>query len=135
MPYIKPALRQPLRAGTFKPETPGDLTYLITTIVDEYLGRYPISYDGINAAIGVLECTKLELYRRIAAPYESVKLATNGDVYTCLSKNSMLPDPCPDIQSSTSRPSERPLSISEAEGTASSVLLNLTNKAETPKQR
>jgi len=32
-------------------------------------------------AIGALECAKLELYRRVAAPYEDTKIAENGDVY------------------------------------------------------
>jgi hypothetical protein len=31
--------------------------------------------------IGVLECAKLELYRRVAAPYEDAKCEDNGDVY------------------------------------------------------
>lgn len=41
----------------------------------------PLSYADINEAIGALECAKLELYRRIAVPYENRKLAENGDVY------------------------------------------------------
>jgi hypothetical protein len=36
----------------------------------------------VNEAIGVLECAKLELYRRVAAPYEDEKIAESGDVYT-----------------------------------------------------
>jgi len=32
--------------------------------------------------VGVLECAKLELYRRIAAPYEDEKIVETGDVYT-----------------------------------------------------
>jgi len=30
---------------------------------------------------GVLRCVELELYRRLAAPYEDLKCAENGDVY------------------------------------------------------
>ena len=40
-----------------------------------------ISYSRINELIGVLECAKIELYRRIAAPYEDDKSRINGDVY------------------------------------------------------
>ena len=29
----------------------------------------------------MLECAKLELYRRVAAPYEDEKIDQNGDVY------------------------------------------------------
>lgn len=31
--------------------------------------------------VGALECAKLELYRRIAIPYEEQKIQENGDVY------------------------------------------------------
>jgi hypothetical protein len=31
--------------------------------------------------IGALECAKLELYRRLASPYEDLKIADNGDIY------------------------------------------------------
>jgi hypothetical protein len=41
---------------------------------------YPLRYYHINKAIGVLECIKLEFYRRVAAPYEDVKIKESGDV-------------------------------------------------------
>ena len=40
-----------------------------------------ISYRNINELIGVLECAKLELYRRVASPYEDEKIQSNGDVF------------------------------------------------------
>jgi len=50
--------------------------------VDAYLAQKgPIRYANINEVIGVLECAKLELYRRIAVPYEDVKKEQSGDVY------------------------------------------------------
>jgi len=58
----------------------GALNFQITTLIDEWLCG-DVRYESINAAIGVLECAKLELYRRIAAPYEDKKIALNGDVY------------------------------------------------------
>jgi hypothetical protein len=63
-------------------QTPGELNYFLTKIVDHYISTHGKSYSTINEAIGVLECAKLELYRRIAAPYEDVKIQQNGDVYT-----------------------------------------------------
>jgi len=36
----------------------------------------------VATVTGVLECAKLELYRRIAAPYEDTKIEENGDVYS-----------------------------------------------------
>jgi hypothetical protein len=63
-------------------QTPGELNYFLTRIVDHYISTHGKSYSTINEAIGVLECAKLELYRRIAAPYEDAKMQQNGDVYT-----------------------------------------------------
>ena len=63
--------------------TPGELNYCITKLVDHYISVHGgTSYKNINEVIGVLECAKLELYRRIAAPYEDQKIQQNGDVYT-----------------------------------------------------
>lgn len=81
MPYIGPETRANLDAGG-APVTEGELNYVLTRQVNEYLLRNGANYRSINAAIGVLECAKLELYRRIAAPYESEKSRENGDVYT-----------------------------------------------------
>jgi len=61
---------------------PGNLNYLISTFVNMYIDNKGLSYTNINEVIGVLECAKLELYRRIAVPYEDKKIAENGDVYT-----------------------------------------------------
>jgi hypothetical protein len=59
----------------------GELNYLITNLVQEFITEQGKSYDTINSAIGALECAKLELYRRIVAPYEELKIQQNGDVY------------------------------------------------------
>lgn len=81
MPYIKIEDRKRLDSGG-RPGTAGELNYLITKLVDNYLGeKGQIRYVHLNEVIGVLECAKLELYRRIAAPYEDRKLAETGDVY------------------------------------------------------
>jgi len=81
MPYINEEARQRLSNGG-KPETPGELNYAITKLVDEYLiQKGGIRYAHLNEIIGALECAKLELYRRVAAPYEDRKLAEAGDVY------------------------------------------------------
>ena len=41
---------------------------------------YPKSYHWYNRMMGMMECCKLELYRRLVAPYEDVKIIENGDV-------------------------------------------------------
>jgi hypothetical protein len=83
MPYVKRTERARLDGGG-PAETPGELNYLVTRLVDGYLGRKGLSYASLNEAVGVLECAKLELYRRIVARYEDRKIADpeNGDVYT-----------------------------------------------------
>ena len=69
------------RLNTLDPAlSEGDLNYLISSIVQVCLGS-DTSYQNINKVVGVLECAKLELYRRIAVPYEDKKIKENGDVY------------------------------------------------------
>jgi hypothetical protein len=59
----------------------GEMNYLFTRIINEYLSSNGKSYQNINDCIGALEGAKLELYRRIAAPYEDEKIKENSDVY------------------------------------------------------
>ena len=62
-------------------KTPGELNYCITTMLHDYIdSNGGVNYSNINEVIGVLECAKLELYRRITAPYEDKKCKENGDV-------------------------------------------------------
>lgn len=60
----------------------GDLNFAFTSIIDNYLSRKGHPYANINGVIGALECAKLELYRRVAAPYEDKKIIQNGDAYS-----------------------------------------------------
>jgi len=64
----------------------GDINYVISRIFwmlcntkDGRLGS-GISYSQANMLVGVLECVKLELYRRVIAPYEDAKAKENGDL-------------------------------------------------------
>jgi len=59
---------------------PGELNYVITTLVHSYIRRNSLRYSTLNAVIGVLECAKLELYRMVAAPYENGKQMENGPI-------------------------------------------------------
>jgi hypothetical protein len=47
----------------------------------KYLDNVNKSYFSYNEVVGVLECVKLEMYRRLVAPYEDRKCKENGDVY------------------------------------------------------
>lgn len=86
MPYIKQSERVALEAAlsAMKERTeeasPGQLNYIITSLLSAWLTKDP-TYSGINSAIGILECAKLELYRRVASPYEDKKANDNGEVY------------------------------------------------------
>lgn len=91
MPYIKNSRRAEIESytelskfitrlsGLTDPLTVGDLNYIITKITRLYLKK-DFNYKKINDVIGVLECAKLELYRRVALPYEDLKIKENGDV-------------------------------------------------------
>ncbi len=82
MPYISREARGELAHQGRLPETPGELNYAITLLLDTYLRTKGLSYGTINDILGALEGCKLELYRRVAVPLENLKLVQNGDVYT-----------------------------------------------------
>jgi hypothetical protein len=79
MPYIKRERRADV--GVEGGNNCGELNYDITTTILQYLHTKGESYQTYNDIIGVLECAKLEMYRRKVVPYEDKKIAENGDVY------------------------------------------------------
>lgn len=84
MPYIKQERRLFVFDGIAAPgncKSVGELNYVITKVCNSWIEKHGLSYTSINDVIGVLECAKLELYRRLAAPYEDEKKEENGDVY------------------------------------------------------
>jgi len=84
MPYIKKDRRPFIFNVILVPdncESVGELNYAITEICKTWLEKHGTTYTSINDVIGVLECAKLEFYRRIAVPYEDIKIKENGDVY------------------------------------------------------
>lgn len=82
MPYIEPQDRLHILADEKSISSPGELNYFISTLVNWYINEKGKNYSTLNEVIGVLECAKLELYRRVIAPYEDIKIEDNGDVYT-----------------------------------------------------
>lgn len=87
MPYLTKDRRAELHTElafahrAWYPENAGDLNYIVSRFIDQYLATTGMSYAGINEMIGALECCKLELYRKIAAPYEDEKERVNGTAY------------------------------------------------------
>lgn len=86
MPYIKPHLRTKIDEviDDLSPLLldPGDFNYAFTRLIDKNLSFIGKSYYNINNMVGMLECCKLELYRRVAGPYEDQKKEENGDAYS-----------------------------------------------------
>ena len=83
MPYIKKDDRALFQSGldflTDYIRSPGEANYVITKMLLEAFD--PESYSDFNEIIGILECCKLEFYRRAVATYEDAKIKENGDVY------------------------------------------------------
>ncbi len=80
MPYIDFDTRGKIATTIPEGLTPGCINFLICDLVDQWIGPAP-NYERLNAAIGIMECAKLELYRRVAVPYEDKKILQNGDVF------------------------------------------------------
>ena len=82
MPYIDQKSRSIVAPDAMTAASAGELNYQITCLIEQYLVVHAgKNYSAINEVIGVLECAKMEFYRRIAAPYEDKKIEENGDVY------------------------------------------------------
>lgn len=86
MPYISPFDRSHIDRHVIDlaavVKDAGELNYAMTTFIDAlFENGWTPGYGGFNTVMGVLECVKLELYRRVIAPYEDEKKQLNGDVY------------------------------------------------------
>ena len=64
----------------------GNLNFTITKLIDDHFSRTKVNYKKLNAMVGMLQCCQLELYRKLAAPYEDMKAIENGVVLTSLNK-------------------------------------------------
>lgn len=80
MPYIKKIGRKQLQTRVQRPQNAGELNFLITDIVGEYLLEHGKSYQTFNDILGALEGAKLEMVRRQLNPYEDAKIKENGDI-------------------------------------------------------
>ena len=86
MPYIKPSQREDVEEKlnatglNYVPKNAGELNYVISVFIDNYLRAFGRNYSNCNEMIGVLECCKMEYYRTVVGPYEDMKIEENGDV-------------------------------------------------------
>jgi hypothetical protein len=81
MPYIPQKDRD---HAEHEPQTPGELNFAITKLIDRYVNDFGVSYATFNTVMGALGGALLEFYRRVVVPYEKRKEQENGDVYTCV---------------------------------------------------
>ena len=88
MPYIAEEDRVPYRPiieelAKIVPEDPkrrpGHINYLVSLLIEKVYGK-SMRYSDHNEVVGVLDCIKLELYRKKTAPYEDKKIAEEGDL-------------------------------------------------------
>ena len=58
----------------------GELNFIITRLLHRWIVEKGESYAEYNKLVGVLECAKLELYRKLIANYEDKKCEENGEI-------------------------------------------------------
>lgn len=79
--HIKQLLKEVKTNYPADRQVPGEINYIITKILLEYLQGRNCHYSDLNEIMGILESVKQEFYRRVVAPYEEKKTKENGDVY------------------------------------------------------
>ena len=85
MPYISEESKDKVDKGLValglsEFECAGDLNYAIHQLIAKYIDQNNKSYQTYNDIVGVLDCAKMELYRRLVSDYEDKKMSQNGDV-------------------------------------------------------
>jgi hypothetical protein len=66
---------------------PGGLNYAICRVADGVIAAKGESYSIYNTLLGATEAAKLEIYRRMVAPYEDAKCKENGEVFSSKTPN------------------------------------------------
>ena len=83
-PYIKEEDRNEMQDAyeTLKKQirARGSITGVLNYLLFKLAKDYCTCYEDYRDFIGELEAAKLEIYRRLAAPYEDEKIKENGDV-------------------------------------------------------
>lgn len=87
MPYIPEQQRVDIHFDLMEqgiawtPENAGELNFLVSTFISNFIRAKGLKYANLNEMIGALECAKLELNRVLIGPYEDLKIEENGPVY------------------------------------------------------
>jgi hypothetical protein len=79
MPYISKDAQKRLSPFTEELrmtdiQTPGELNFLITSLMVQYMVMHEMRYDHLNAVVGAAESAKAEFQRRLVNPYEQQKI-------------------------------------------------------------
>jgi len=85
MPYIKQEDRDELDFEFMlhkQLEVPGELNFLICSLINRYIEDKEHNYTTYNDIFGVLEHIKFEIHTRFVEKYENKKRAANGDVFS-----------------------------------------------------
>lgn len=83
MPYISQIRRDeldPVQYLYFRPTHAGELNYVISQLLIQYVKDRGLSYQTINDVEGVLAQAARRFDERVAVPYEDDKIRQNGDL-------------------------------------------------------
>lgn len=84
MPYVKFADRKRLSGAinwnAMVPANAGELNYVISLLVGEYVVRKGLKYQVIAEAQAAMSGALDEFNRRVAGPYEDTAIERNGDI-------------------------------------------------------
>lgn len=79
MPYIDQERRTRVDAYGY-PNNAGELNYVLTMIVADYVAKKGQSYQTFNDISGAMTEALAEFRRRVIVPYEEGKIKENGDL-------------------------------------------------------
>lgn len=78
MPYIDRGTATILEKRKRKPTSPGELNFMISRLLSEYVQTNGLSYQSINDISGATTEALAEFRRRIVVDYEGLKIANGG---------------------------------------------------------
>jgi len=62
-------------------QTAGEMQFAMAVIVNSFVKRKGKSYQTFNDVMGSLAGQQMEVYRRLVADLEDIKIKENGDIY------------------------------------------------------
>lgn len=81
MPYLESKDRKRL-LKTLEPKSKGELNYLITVLMVNYIDRVGLNYQNASDAMAAATDAAAEFKDKVLQPYENLKMIQNGGIYT-----------------------------------------------------